>query len=255
MVRKWNLLKFVIIPFIWGLSSTPNLNHGWRIHLPLLWDLSKQWVKDMIETNKLKETDFGEESETVKKCMVSILDHVRSYIDRIRDDDIDQMIRTLLEARKIFIMGAGRSGLVGKAFAMRLMHLDLNVNVVGETTTPAFTDKDVLVTISGSGETNSTVTSARVAKERGGKVVAITSYPSSTLAKLADCLVIVKGRTKEGIPPSYIERELHPYEILTPMGTLFEDCCMIFLEGIVASLMDVLDKGEKDMKAKHAVLE
>ena len=209
----------------------------------------------MIEAKKLNETNFGHQSETVKECMISILDHVRSYIDRIRDDDIDLMIRTLLEARKIFIMGAGRSGLVGRAFAMRLMHLDLDVHVVGETTTPAFTEEDVLITISGSGETNSVVTSAKVAKQRGGKVVAITSYPSSTLGQMADCLVIVKGRTKEGMPASYIERELYPYQKLTPMGTLFEDCCMIFLEGIVASLMEVLEKGEKDMKAKHAVLE
>ena len=209
----------------------------------------------MIEANKIKENNFLHQAETVKECMVSVLEHVKSYIDRIHDEDIDQMIRTLLEARKIFIMGAGRSGLVGKAFAMRLMHLDIQVHVVGETTTPAFTAEDVLITISGSGETNSVVTSAKVAKERGGKVVAITSYPSSTLAQMSDCLVIVKGRTKEDMPSSYIERELHPYERLTPMGTLFEDCCMIFLEGIVASLMEVLEKGEKDMKAKHAVLE
>jgi 3-hexulose-6-phosphate synthase/6-phospho-3-hexuloisomerase len=209
----------------------------------------------MIEAKKLKDTNFGHQSETVKECMISILDHVRSYIDRIRDDDIDLAIRTLLEARTVFIMGAGRSGLVGKAFAMRLMHLDLDVHVVGETTTPSFTENDVLITISGSGETNSVLTSAQVAKQRGGKVVAITSYPSSALAQMADCLVIVKGRTKEDMPASYIERELHPYQRLTPMGTLFEDCCMIFLEGIVASLMEVLEKGEKDMKAKHAVLE
>jgi 3-hexulose-6-phosphate synthase/6-phospho-3-hexuloisomerase len=209
----------------------------------------------MMSAKKLNESNFEEQSETVKACMISILEHVRSYIDRIRDNDIDQMIRTLLEARKIFIMGAGRSGLVGKAFAMRLMHLDLQVHVVGETTTPSFTDEDVLITISGSGETSTVLTSAKVAKGRGGKVVAITSYPSSTLAQMADCLVIVKGRTKEDISPSYIERELHPYEQLTPMGTLFEDCCMIFLEGIVASLMEVLNKAEKDMKARHAVLE
>ncbi len=209
----------------------------------------------MIEANKIRENSFIKQAEIVKECMISVLEHVKSYIDRIHDEDIDLMIRTLLEARIIFIMGAGRSGLVGKAFAMRLMHLDLEVHVVGETTTPAFTENDVLITISGSGETNSVLTSARVAKKRGGKVVAITSYPSSSLAQMADCLVIVKGRTKEDVPASYIERELHPYQRLTPMGTLFEDCCMIFLEGIVASLMEVLDKGEKDMKARHAVLE
>ncbi len=209
----------------------------------------------MIEAKKLKEDDLGQQAETVKECMKTILEDVRSYIDRIHDEDIDQMINILLEARKIFIMGAGRSGLVGRAFAMRLMHLDLEVHVVGETTTPAFTSEDVLVTISGSGETSSVVNAAEVAKKKSGKVVTITSYPDSTLAHMADVLVVVKGRSKEGVPASYIERELRPYEKLTPLGTLFEDCCMIFLEGIVASLMEVLEKGEKDMKAKHAVLE
>jgi len=184
-----------------------------------------------------------------------VVDKISKILDATEITYADKLTEMLDGAKRIFISGAGRSKLVGNFFAMRLMHGGYDVSVVGEIVTPSIRAGDLLVVISGSGETNSVITSARVVKERGGNVVAITSYPSSTLATMADCIVIVKGRTKEDMPASYIERELHPYQRLTPMGTLFEDCCMIFLEGIVASLMEVLEKGEKDMKAKHTILE
>lgn len=46
---------------------------------------------------------------------------------------IDEFIFALEDAKNIFVMGAGRSGFVAKAFAMRLMHLGYNVYVVGKT--------------------------------------------------------------------------------------------------------------------------
>lgn len=63
------------------------------------------------------------------------------------------MIEEIRNSDRIFVVGTGRSELVGKAFAMRLMHLGFNVHVVGEVTTPAIRDKDCLIAISGSGET------------------------------------------------------------------------------------------------------
>lgn len=190
--------------------------------------------------------------------MREIISHIEKLIDRIRDDDIEKMINEILSAENVFIVGAGRSGLVGRAFAMRLMHLDLKVHVVGEVTTPAFNSKDLLIAISGSGETGSTVTAAEVAIKKGGRVVAVTSQPSSTLAKMAHVLVVVKGRTKEdvaAVPKSYVEREMKPYKMLAPLGTLFEDSCMIFLDGLVAALMKRLEKREEDLKKKHASIE
>ncbi len=164
----------------------------------------------------------------------------------------------MIGANKIFIYGAGRSGLVGKAFAMRLMHLDFNVYVVGETITPAFEPGDLLIAISGSGETKTIVDAAQIAKEQGGKVVGITSYADSTLGKLADVVVEIPGRTKADVPPTdYIARQmLTQYKwIAPPMGTLFEDSTMVFLDGIIALLMATFQKTEKDMKRKHATLE
>ena len=76
---------------------------------------------------------------------------IRSIADTISDDDVGKFITELLNANRIYVIGAGRSGLVAKAFAMRLMHLGFHAYVVGETITPALKTGDLMVIFSGSG--------------------------------------------------------------------------------------------------------
>ncbi|MEM4644156.1 MAG: SIS domain-containing protein, partial [Candidatus Methanomethylicaceae archaeon] len=98
----------------------------------------------------------------------------------VNDDEVEKMIQILLEAmqgnKKILIVGAGRSGLAGRAFAMRLMHLGFNVYVFGDVITPAVGEGDIVIAISGSGTTKIIVTAATAAKEVRAKVIAITSH-------------------------------------------------------------------------------
>ncbi|HDJ26305.1 MAG TPA: SIS domain-containing protein, partial [Candidatus Bathyarchaeota archaeon] len=127
------------------------------------------------------------------------------------------------EGRRVFVVGMGRSGFVGRAFALRLMNMSFNVYVVGETITPPAEEGDILVAISGSGETRGTVSAAEAAREVGAIVVAITSHPASKLGQLADHVVVVKGRTKVAVRKDYIARQVRgEREPLGPLGTLFE---------------------------------
>lgn len=207
-------------------------------------------------TRKIIDLFWGEYMMTIRKAMTDILEHINQVAESIRLEQVRGFVDAMIGANKIFIYGAGRSGLVGKAFAMRLMHLDFNVYVVGETITPAFEPGDLLIAISGSGETKSIVDAAEIAKKQGGKVVAITSYANSTLGTLSDVVVEIPGRTKADIPTDYIARQmLTKYKWIAPMGTLFEDSTMIFLDGVIALLMATFQKTEKDMKKKHATLE
>ncbi|WP_297534483.1 bifunctional 3-hexulose-6-phosphate synthase/6-phospho-3-hexuloisomerase [Thermococcus sp.] len=207
-------------------------------------------------TRKIIDLFWGEYMQTIRKAMNDILDHVKQVADSLRLEQVRGFVDAMIGANKIFIYGAGRSGLVGKAFAMRLMHLGFNVYVVGETITPAFEPGDLLIAISGSGETTSIVDAAKIAKKEGGKVVAITSYANSPLGKLADVVVEIPGRAKTDIPTDYIARQmLTKYKWVAPMGTLFEDSTMVFLDGVIALLMATFQKTEKDMKKKHATLE
>ena len=140
---------------------------------------------------------------------------------------------------------------------MRLMHLGLSSFVVGETISPAINEGDCILAISGSGETNTIVTAAKISKNRGAKVLALTSYPESSLGQLADCVILVKGRTKvEADDENYLKRQIKGnYTSLTPLGTAFELTSLVFLDGMVSELMNAMGKTEADLKRRHTVLE
>ena len=195
--------------------------------------------------------------EIMKTSIKAILDNIESAEEFLEEDKINEFENAIISAKNVFVTGAGRSGLAAKAFAMRLMHLGLSAYVVGETISPAIHKGDCIVVISGSGETNTIVSGAQIAKNRGSKVLAVTSYPDSTLGKLADCYLLVKGRTnKEVDDENYMKRQIHGnYTSLTPLGTAFELTTLVFLDAIVSELMEKMKQTETDLQSRHDVLE
>ena len=199
--------------------------------------------------------------ENVYKTMYSIADFIIAATREIKQEQLERMIETLTKVYgksnvKILVMGAGRSGLVGRAFAMRLLHLGYTVYVLGETIVPRIGRGDIVVAISGSGRTKLIVTAAEAAKQVGATVIAITSYPDSPLARIADIVVEVPGRTKIAREEDYFARQiLGIHEPLAPLGTLFEDTVMVFLDSVVVELMNRLGKTEEDLRAVHANIE
>jgi 6-phospho-3-hexuloisomerase len=195
--------------------------------------------------------------EIMKTSIKAILDNIVSAEEFLDEEAIEKFEDIIIGSKNIFVTGAGRSGLAAKAFAMRLMHLGLSAYVVGETISPAIYEDDCIVAISGSGETNTIVSAAKIAKNRGSKVLALTSYPDSTLGQLCDSYILVKGRTKKEVDDeNYIKRQIHGnYTSLTPLGTAFELTTLVFLDAIVSELMEKMHQTESDLKARHTVLE
>ena len=195
--------------------------------------------------------------EIMKTSIKAILDNIESAEEFLDEEAIEKFEDIIIGSKNIFVTGAGRSGLAAKAFAMRLMHLGLSAYVVGETISPAIYEDDCIVAISGSGETNTIVSAAKIAKNRGSKVLALTSYPESTLGQLCDSYILVKGRTKKEVDDeNYMKRQIHGnYTSLTPLGTAFELTTLVFLDAIVSELMEKMHQTESDLKARHTVLE
>jgi 6-phospho-3-hexuloisomerase len=189
-----------------------------------------------------------------------ILRGVRRAINAIDPGQVETLLDTLLhtkiEGRKALILGAGRSGLVGRAFAMRLMHVGIDVYVMGETITPAIGEGDIVIIISGSGSGAMSTTAAHMAKRLGSLIFAVTSYPDSELAQISDHVIVVSGREAVAEESDYQSRQLlGEHESLAPMGTLFEDTCMVFLDGLIAELMIRLEVSEVSMRKKHSTIE
>jgi len=192
------------------------------------------------------------------RAVEGIIGGVLSSLSSIDEAQVERMIDILMESRdkKILIIGVGRSGLVGKAFAMRLMHLGFNVYVMGETITPAIGKGDLIIAISGSGTTRLAVTAAEIGKEVNARIIAITSFPDSDLAKLAEHVVVVRGRTKVAKEKDYFLRQIMGvHEPLAPLGTIFEISALVFLDSLVVELMHRLGETEEEMKNRHATIE
>ena len=194
----------------------------------------------------------GEMRET-QRALSEIIEHLQGSSKKLRSKQVNGFIDALLGAKRVFVVGVGRSGLIVRTFAMRLMHLGIDVHVIGETITPALRDDDLLVALSGSGETSFAVSSAKIAKGIGTKIVVITSYPRSTLGKLTNHIVTLPGRTEIASTKSYLNRQIvGEYESLAPMGTLFEVTALVFLDSVVASLIVNLGRKEEELRARHA---
>ena len=199
-------------------------------------------------------------SGITRKAMLEIIDFVLKSTDMISENEKEEMLNELIRAKnsgnKIFVVGAGRSGLVAKAFAMRLLHLGFSTYVVGETILPPIAANDVLIAVSGSGRTRTVVAVAEAAKSIGAKIIAITTYPDSPLGKIADIVVRIPGRTKLAAEEDYFVRQvIGVHEPLAPLGTLFEITTLVFLDGLISELMHKLGISEEELKERHANVE
>ena len=172
-----------------------------------------------------------------------ILNQVRATVDNVGDEEVRRFIDMMRAAKSVVVFGRGRSGFMGRGFVVRLTHLGIPAYFVGETVSPPVHEDDVVVLLSGSGETFSVVVTGETAKNLGSRIVTITGQPQSTLAKLADLTILL--RTPTG------DRQ----RTLAPLGTLFENACAVFLDGVVAELMRLAGATEESMRARHATLE
>ena len=126
---------------------------------------------------------MSDNSAQIKEKAAILIDVVKENLSQLDEEEPEQFIEILKthKVNKILIMGAGRSGLVGRAFALRLLHLGFNAFVLGDTIVPSINENDLIIAISGSGSTKLVITAAEAAKQVGAKIISITSFPSSEL--------------------------------------------------------------------------
>ncbi|MDD1684039.1 MAG: 6-phospho-3-hexuloisomerase [Methanoregula sp.] len=198
------------------------------------------------------------ESHRVQEMMRLMASKIREIANTISDEDTEMFIRELLNAKRVYVIGAGRSGLVAKAFAMRLMHLGLQAYVVGETITPALSKGDVIVIFSGSGRTKTVADLAETARDIGGRICLITSNADSRIGKIADSIVIIEQH-RDAVADEAAEFEVRQmmgnHKSFAPLGTLFETASMVFADAVISRMMEITLTDESALKNRHTNIE
>ncbi|KUK70393.1 MAG: Hexulose-6-phosphate isomerase [Methanomicrobiales archaeon 53_19] len=183
---------------------------------------------------------------------------IQSIAESIADEEVDAFTKAILSANRVYVMGAGRSGLVAKAFAMRLMHLGFISYVVGETITPAIDKNDMLIAFSGSGNTRSIADVAQTAKGLGATVGLITSNKESAIGQIADTIVVIESQRDAVTDESHeydIRQMMGEHKSFAPLGTIFETTSMVFSDALVSHLMEITETSEGELKKRHTNIE
>jgi len=188
-------------------------------------------------------TERTDTPSTSLRLIVNELDAVLANID---DREIAHIADLVEKAERVFVHGAGRSGLALRMTAMRFMHLGLTVHVVGEVTTPAIGQGDVLLVASGSGTTSGIVAAATTADSVGARIAAISTARVSPLAGLADAVVIVPAAAK-------LDRSETASEQYA--GSLFEQSVALIGDAVFHSLWKRSQQSADDLWPRHANIE
>ncbi|MGI4830555.1 MAG: 6-phospho-3-hexuloisomerase [Janthinobacterium lividum] len=176
----------------------------------------------------------------------TILNELGSALDAVDSDEVLAAQKLLLSARRVFVTGAGRSGLAVRMAAMRLMHLGLTVYVAGEVTTPAIADGDVLLVASGSGTTAGAVHAAEVARKAGAGVVLLTAARASKLADLAQASVFIPAATKQDHGGTVSQQYA---------GALFEQSVLLVMDAMFQVMWRERGETAEQLWKRHANLE
>lgn len=192
---------------------------------------------------------------TFLRAMQLITDNIQKNIEFLREnaDIVEKFVDTIEKtARKgncIFVVGSGRSAMVGQMFQTRLEHLNVPVSfITNSRSVPHLHKGDLLIVISGSGKTAIVKAIIESYLDQNPQIISITSYPESWIGRMSDLVVKLIGRTKIDVA----RREKGEEASLTPEGTQFEITSAVFLDGVIAELVKRFNKSNEELLAEHS---
>lgn len=177
--------------------------------------------------------------------MQTIIGELGTAAGVIPEAAIARTIEKIEHHARIFVYGTGRSGLMLKALAMRLMQIGRTAYVVGETTTPSIAAGDLLIAASASGTTVSVCQTAESARAQGADLLILTAEPEAKLAQIATPDIIIPSATKHSTSAASVQ----------PLGSLFEQMLLIVFDSIILRMNRAQNGANEAMAARHASLE
>lgn len=138
----------------------------------------------------------------IKKTKLSNQNMIENTYRMLNDFTLEEAINSLIEAKHIYLIGVGGSGVVCEDFKMKLLRLGYPVSYEADAHVRASSlnsvgSDDVIVAFSYSGETNDIVNTANFVKSKGAKVIAITQVGKSRLQKCADIVLPIPIEEQE----------------------------------------------------------
>lgn len=174
------------------------------------------------------------------------------YIDPGKIHQIAEVIIKAVKAKKrIFLFGAGRSGIICKADEMRLAQLEIPVYFITDYNAPALKPGDIIIFASSSGETGVTALAMRDAQQIEAEKIALVSYENSTIGLAADITLFIPDLDQILAAHPEFKEEIKNLGNFAPLGTIFESLTLKALDVVIEEIMDLSGKTDDDLKRLH----
>lgn len=182
----------------------------------------------------------------LRQAINLVLTENQRVLETVECGAVAHLTNAVLQAKRVFAAGEGRSGLALQMAAMRLMHLGLEVHIVGEVSAPAIQPGDLLIACSGSGNTGGVVAIAQSAKKVGAQVAVVTTQRDSSLGALTELIIQISAATKQ----DYSHQQSQQFA-----GSLFEQATLLLFDALFHVLSHRLGKTDDVLMARHTNLE
>lgn len=126
-------------------------------------------------------------------------------------EELAQAAQLLQSAGRIEIYASGSSLPVGQDAHYRLMRLGLPAffqpdALLSSMAAAQLEEQDVVIAISHKGRTTNTLAAAEIARKKGAKLIALTSFRSSPLAQMSDVCLVSLSREAEAYREAVVSR-------------------------------------------------
>lgn len=155
----------------------------------------------LTSVERLKATDkFADDSAAIHDVISSDIDNLKNTLASIDTKAFDEAVNTVLNAKKIYLMGLRASSPLSSFmyFYMSILFDDV-VNISSNSANEVFeqilpiSEGDVMIGISFPRYSRRTVNSMSYAKKRGAKVIAITDKADTSMTENADISLLAKS--------------------------------------------------------------
>lgn len=208
-----------------------------RIGFNGYYDLKQKIILNIQKNNVIKK-----DNNTISRIK-TMIEETSLLIEQSK---ITSVCNKLMESKIIYIFGSGFSGISALAAQMRFATLGYQAIAVREGYLKVLyanmmNNEDIAIGLSISGEDDSTIESIKLAKSCGAFTVAITNHEESTLASIADLVLLTAGKEmgKEG---STIVTEMSQLIVLETLFELLHELDKENIERMNRKIFDYINK-------------
>lgn len=131
----------------------------------------------------------------IEKISSSNIMAIEEAVSLINEDDINNAVELLINAKRIFVYGVGASGIMAQDIFTKFVRITPKIYAVQDShmqvmQASILDDDDVAIIFSYSGNTEDIIDIAKAVKKCKSKIIGISKYRNSELSKYTDILLL-----------------------------------------------------------------